>query len=246
MAESVSLFGAFLFGLISFVSPCILPLIPAYISYISGVSIEQLKDDSGLSGWKRFLVLVNAFAFVLGFSVVFVLLGATATFIGSFLTAKASIIMKIGGIIIVIFGLHMTGVIRIPFLYYEKKLTVNTKVASFFSIMLMGAAFAFGWTPCVGPILATILAYAATQQSVVKGIVLLSSYSLGLAIPFLLTAVAVSAFFRIFAKLKKAFRAIEIVGGILLILTGVLVFLGSLRILAGFFMQIFPFLGNIG
>ena len=246
MAENVSFIGAFAAGLLSFISPCILPLIPAYVSYISGVSIEQLKSEDGLSGKTRFLVMVNALAFVLGFSAVFVLLGAGATFIGSFLQDKFSIIMKIGGVIIVIFGLHIAGVIRIPFLYYEKRFSVKTKVVSFFSVMLMGAAFAFGWTPCVGPILATVLFYAGTQETVAKGILLLSAYSLGLAVPFLLTAAAVGLFFRVFAKVKKAFRAIEIASGVLLIIIGVLVFFGSLRIVTEFFIRIFPFLGNLG
>jgi len=246
MAESVSLLGAFAAGLFSFVSPCVLPLIPAYISYISGVSIQQLKDTAALTGGQRFTILVNAFAFVLGFSIVFILLGATATLIGSFLTAKAGIIMKIGGVIIVVFGLHLTGLIRIPFLNYEKRFEVHAKVASFFSVMLMGAAFAFGWTPCVGPILGTILLYAGTQETVTKGVLLLSAYSLGLGIPFILTALAVNAFFRVFAKIRKAFRAIEIASGVLLILIGILVFFGSLKVLTEYFYKIFPFLSNIG
>ena len=244
VAESLGVLVAFSAGLFSFLSPCVLPLFPSYLSFVTGMSVDRLASDVTLS--ERALVMLHSLAFIAGFTVVFVSLGASFSAAGQFLLDYRNWIRIGGGVLIAAFGLMIAGVLTWGPLGRTRQIQIRSKPAGFLGSFAVGLTFAIGWTPCVGPILATILAYAATQQSVVKGIVLLSSYSLGLAIPFLLTAVAVSAFFRIFAKLKKAFRAIEIVGGILLILTGVLVFLGSLRILAGFFMQIFPFLGNIG
>jgi cytochrome c-type biogenesis protein len=246
MHQDISFLVAFGAGILSFITPCVLPLIPPYISYITGLTIDELKNESGMTPAARNRLLLNSLIFVLGFMVVFILLGAAATAIGSFLLKKSHILSRIAGVIIVIFGLHMTGIIRLNFLLYEKRFDAKVGALSFFPIFIMGAAFAFGWTPCIGPILAGILAYAGTQQQLWRGILLLLAFSLGLGIPFVLTALAINRFFAFFIRIKKYFRAIEIVSGILLIGIGVLIFFGSLSIIGGLLVKWFPFLGNLG
>ncbi len=241
----VSIFAAFVAGIISFIAPCVLPLVPAYIFYISGVSVEELKSSEKTKGQTR-KVILSSMSFILGFSLVFIILGATATALGQFLLDKINVIMRIAGIVIVIFGLHMVGLFRIKFLYYEKKIHVRSKAITIGGAFLVGMAFAFGWTPCIGPILASILSLAATKDTIWKGILLLSIYSLGLAIPFLLTAIATNKFFKVFEKIKKHFRAIEIVAGIFLIIMGIMISLNYLTVLSALFSKWFPFLNNIG
>ena len=247
MHGNISFITAFFAGLLSFVSPCVLPLIPAYISYITGLSLEELKNQDTLSRKAKLKVFLSSIWFVIGFSAVFVILGATATAIGSFFLAQLNLIMKIAGVIIIIFGLHTAGWLKIKWLYYEKRIQMNTSnITSYLSIFLMGAAFAFGWSPCIGPILAAILVYASSQDTILKGILLLFSYSLGLGIPFILTALAVNKFFSAFAKIKKYFRTIEILSGLLLILVGILIFVGSLGAVSAYFTKWFPFLTKLG
>lgn len=244
MGNEIGILAAFTAGLLSFLSPCVLPLIPAYISYISGISIEELKNSDSLSKTAKSRILFNSFLFVLGFSVVFILLGATATAVGSFLRDHTRLIMKIAGVVIFIFGLHTAGFIRIPFLYYEKRFEMRTKAVTFFSVFLMGSAFAFGWTPCIGPLLAGILGIAGVQDTLWKGVFLLAVYSFGLGLPFILTALAVNRFFAALIRIKKYFHLIEIISGVLLMAIGILFFFGSLGLVSGWFGRMFPDLSS--
>lgn len=225
--SEVSLVAAFLAGFLSFISPCILPLIPGYISFISGVSLEDIENKKGQS---QNTIIISSLFFILGFSLIFILLGATATFLGNFLLKKAFVLRKVAGIIIILFGIHMSGLYRIKFLDYEKRVYTNSRpVNNIVGPFLMGLAFAFGWTPCVGPILSAILVYASTQDTVYQGILLLTLYSAGLGIPFLLTALAINKFYLFSNKIKKNFKIIEIVGGILLMLIGGLILTDNLQ-----------------
>jgi len=232
--QEVSYIAAFVAGLLSFLSPCILPLVPGYISFISGISLEDLTNKGRKNINTFYRVLAGALFFILGFSLVFILLGASATFIGQFLQEYLVWFKRVGGIVIIIFGMHMIGIINIPFLNFQKKFQTGQKLSFnlFLTPFLIGLAFAFGWTPCIGPILATILVYAGTQDSVFKGMTLLSFYSAGLGIPFLLTALAVNQFFQFSAQIKKYFKIVEWLGGVLLILFGIFLFSDKLSILS--------------
>lgn len=236
---------AFLGGLLSFVSPCVLPLVPAYISFISGVSVEKLveKEKSApvLSG-----VFLSSLLFVLGFSLVFVLLGASATYFGRLIGGQMGLLRKVAGLLLIVFGLHTMGVYRIRFLNYEKRLHLKSGKSSYLQAFLMGIAFAFGWTPCIGPILAGILALAGTQESVSFGVLLLSVYALGLGIPFLLTGLATGWFLNFFERIKRHFKIVEMAAGGLLITIGILIFVNRLGILSGWFMNLFPALARLG
>jgi cytochrome c-type biogenesis protein len=245
--ENVSLFGAFIAGVLSFISPCVLPLIPGYLSFISGVSLEEMRGMqpvaagagggtmtvvTGVSSAAKRQVIVTSLFFILGFSLVFVSLGASATYLGQFLMERLTIFGKIAGVLLIIFGLHTIGVFKIPFLLNEARVQANTKPASMIGAVIVGISFAFGWTPCIGPILSAILLVAAQQESVNQGIVLLSIYSLGLAIPFLLTAIAINQFFAAFKKIRRHYHTIEIVSGLLMIVIGVLIFTNRFTIIA--------------
>ena len=225
--EQVTIFTALFAGFLSFVSPCVLPLIPAYLSFISGLSVEELKSTTNRAEvWRR--VSLNSMAFILGFSVVFVALGASASAIGQFLQANKYVIEKVAGVVIVIFGIHFTGLFRIKWLDYERKMNVQVRKVGLFGAFILGFAFAFGWTPCIGPILGSILAIAATQETIWKGIGLLFVYSMGLGIPFFLSGLFMNLFFSAFQRAMKYMRIIEIVAGVFLIIVGVLVFTGKL------------------
>lgn len=243
--ENISLVTAFLFGLLSFISPCVLPIVPGYISFISGVSFEEMQNNAN---WRiiRRRVLLNSLFFILGFSLVFIALGASATAVGQFLHERLNIISKIAGVLIVIFGLHMTGIFKIGFLNYEKRFQTNTKPMGLFGSLLVGLAFAFGWTPCIGPILAGILTLAAQQSTVFKGVILLACYSAGLGIPFFLTGVSISAFYKVFDRFKRHLHKVEIVGGGFLIIIGVLIFTNYLTIISSTLARWLPFLNDIG
>jgi cytochrome c-type biogenesis protein len=241
MVENVSGLAAFIAGLLSFVSPCVLPLIPGYVSFVSGVTLDEMTGASATSGpavavlapaATRRRVLLTALAFVLGFSFVFVSLGATATALGQFLLEELRVLGKIAGVLIVIFGLHTMGVLRIGWLYSERRVQVNAKPAGLVGAFLVGISFAFGWTPCIGPILAGILAVASTQETVGQGIQLLAIYSAGLGLPFLATALAMNQFFAAFARIRRYYHAIEIVSGVLLVAIGVLIFTDRFTIIA--------------
>ncbi|MGE3402413.1 MAG: cytochrome c biogenesis CcdA family protein [Vicinamibacterales bacterium] len=229
MAENVTLLAAFGAGLLSFVSPCVLPLIPGYLSYISGLSLDEMREASGA---PRRQVLLASAAFILGFSIVFIALGASASVIGQFLMERLTLFGKIAGVIIIIFGLHMMGVLRLDVLYQQKQMTTRAKPAGFFGAVLVGIAFAFGWTPCIGPILAGILAVAGAQDTVGEGVRLLGVYSLGLAVPFFATALAVNRFFPAMARIRRHYHTIELVSGALLVAIGVLIFTDRFTVIA--------------
>jgi len=238
--------GAFVAGLLSFLSPCVLPLMPAYLSYISGVSVNELRLREHAADSVRRHAVLQSLWFIAGFSLVFIALGASASLVGQWLLVHLALLGKVAGAIIMVFGLHYTGIIRIPFLLLEARFDtggINAKHG--IGALILGAAFAFGWTPCIGPILGAILAIAGAQAQLGHGIALLAVYSMGLAIPFLIAALATDAFLRISQRFKRHFHAIEVLAGILLIAVGVLIFLGSFSIISGWLIKYFPFLANL-
>lgn len=243
--ESVSILTAFSAGIFSFISPCVLPLIPAYISFISGISVEELQE-SGDSGKRAARVFVLTLIFVLGFSTVFVLMGAGASFISRILFTNRVWFNRIAGTLILVLGLHMIGVFRLGFLEYEKRIQVRENPLGALGVYLIGAAFAFGWTPCIGPILGAILALAAQQDNVGQGVLLLSSYSLGLGLPFLATGLAINAFMGFYRRIRRHLRKIEIAAGVFLVAIGVLIFLDMFAILSQYLIQWFPGLIEMG
>lgn len=220
--DNISTAASFAAGLLSFASPCILPLIPAYLSFISGVSVlEMRRGPGGESPPGR--VFLNALFFVLGFSCVFVLLGASATAVGKALISQISLLKKAAGLLIVFFGLHMLGVFRIRLLDREKRYHQKEKPIGLLGSFGVGVAFALGWTPCIGPILAAVLFYASTRETVGQGIWLLTVYSAGLGIPFLLAAIGIDRFVRFSQTFRRHFRAVEVFSGLLLIALGILI-----------------------
>ena len=229
---NVSLITAFVAGLLSFLSPCVLPLIPGYISFISGASLQELTATDDISKVRR-KVIYNSLAFVLGFSVVFILLGASATAISKLMLRYLRPISIVAGCVIIIIGLHTMGIFKISALYSEKRFQTNTRPVNVFGSFVIGLAFAFGWTPCIGPILAGILAVAAAQNTVWKGIRLLAVYSLGLGIPFMITAYSITLFLKLFDKIKKYLNIIEWIAGLLLVIIGILMITGGLGVIAG-------------
>ena len=243
--ESVSILTAFSAGIISFISPCVLPLIPAYISFISGISVEELQE-SGDSVNRAARVFVLTLIFVLGFSTVFVLMGAGASFISRILFTNRVWFNRIAGTLIFVLGLHMIGIFRLGFLEYEKRIQVRENPLGALGVYLIGAAFAFGWTPCIGPILGAILALAAQQGNVGQGGLLLSCYSLGLGLPFLVTGLAINAFMGFYRRIRRHLRKIEIAAGVFLVAIGVLIFLDMFAILSQYLIQWFPGLIEIG
>lgn len=226
-AMQINFASALLAGFLSFVSPCVLPLIPAYISFISGVSLEELTSSESKAEATR-KVAINSIFFVIGFSLVFIALGASASFVGQFIASNKGLLEKIAAVIIIIFGIHLTGIFRIKWLDYEKKVDVKRKPMGVIGAFIMGLAFSFGWTPCIGPILGAILAMAAVQETIRQGMLLLVVYSLGLGIPFILSGIFINWFFSAFRKIRRYFRLIEILSGVLLILIGVFIFAGQL------------------
>jgi len=230
-AMQINFATALLAGFLSFVSPCVLPLIPAYISFISGVSLEELMSSEN-KGEATKKVAINSLFFILGFSLVFIALGASASFVGQFIASNKGLLEKIAAVIIIIFGIHLTGVFRIKWLDYEKKVDVKRKPMGVIGAFVMGLAFSFGWTPCIGPILGAILAMAAVQETVRRGMLLLVVYSLGLGIPFFLSGIFINLFFSAFGKIRRYFKLIEILSGVLLIVIGIFIFTGQLGRLA--------------
>src|SRR6266571_3171823 len=223
--------AAFVAGLVSFLSPCVLPLVPGYVSLISGVGVEELKSQESQLLRK---VMLNSIGFVLGFSIVFIALGAISTEVGQLIARYKSLLAQVAGVVIILFGLHLTGIFRINALYADKRLHNVKGGSTMGGAFVIGFAFAFGWTPCVGPILAVILGFAATQDSVFKGIALLTVYSMGLAVPFLLTALGVERFLKFYSRFRAHMHAIEVASGALLIALGVLLVLGRFTIISNY------------
>jgi cytochrome c-type biogenesis protein len=243
--ESVSLLTATLGGLVSFVSPCVLPIVPGYLSFISGVNVAQFKDGEAPRALASRVALAST-VFVLGFSTVFVALGAAATLVGYTLQQYKRELGMVGGVIIIVLGLHTAGILPIKWLLYEKRATVSTRPATLFGAYVVGLAFAFGWTPCIGPILGAIIFYASQQETVAQGVILLAFYSLGLGVPFILSGLAVNRFFAASGRLKRHMRSVEYVAGALLVGVGVLLVTDRLTVIAQYFVKLFPSLATIG
>ncbi len=223
--------AAFLAGLVSFLSPCVLPLVPGYVSLISGAGVEELKSQESQL-FRR--VMINSIGFVLGFSIVFVTLGAISTEVGQLLARYKSLLSEIAGVVIILFGLHLTGIFKIKALYMDARLHSVKGSSTPWGAFVLGFAFAFGWTPCVGPILAVILGFAAAQDSVFKGIVLLAIYSLGLAVPFLLTSLGIGRFLKFYSRFRAHMHALEIASGVLLIFLGILLVMGRFTLISNY------------
>ena len=234
----IELFIALGAGLISFLSPCILPLIPGYISFISGQSLNEMIETKKVN-------FIPLLLFSLGFSFVFIVLGATASVLGKFLLQNSNLLRIVAGLIIIIFSLQLLGIINIKFLNYEKKYYTNKSSNQLF-VFIIGMAFAFGWTPCIGPILGSILALAATEENITKAIILLVFYSLGLAIPFVMSGFLIQKFLLFSKNFKKNINVVLKFGGTILFITGVLILTNQLQILGYYILNIFPFLQNFG
>ena len=242
----VSYIGALVAGMLSFLSPCVLPLVPPYLCFIGGVSLEQISEDEELAPGVMRAVVLSAVVFVLGFSTVFIALGATASTIGDFIVDYMDILSKVAGGVIIVLGLHFIGIIRIPILYREARFHAEKKPAGLIGPYIIGLAFAFGWTPCVGPVLAAILMVAGSESSITYGMGLLAVYSAGLGIPFILAAVAMKPFMDFMARFRRHLQTVERVIGALLVLTGILFMTGSMADIAFWILETFPSIGTIG
>lgn len=238
--------GALLGGLLSFFSPCVLPLIPAYLCFLGGASMEKLTAEEGIDSTLARQVFTASFVFVLGFSTVFIALGATATALSQLIAQNIDLLSKIAGAVIVLFGLHYAGLFRIGFLNFEKRFHLQNRPAGLAGSYLLGLAFAFGWTPCVGPILATILMVAATGESIWNGVSLLSLYAAGIGVPFLIAALAVKPFMAFMRRFRRHMRAVELTIGFLLVGTGVLIFTGGLADISQWMLETIPAFNTVG
>ena len=235
MNESVGIFVALLAGILSFLSPCVLPLVPSYLSFVTGMSLEDLQQ-----GVDRRATLIHSLLFVAGFSIIFITLGASASFLGVFLRYYEVWIARIGGALIIVLGLHLTGIFRIAPLMRERRVQVNDKPAGYVGTIGVGAAFGAGWTPCIGPVLGAILTLAGTEESVGAGVGLLSVYSLGLAIPFLISALALDLFLNTFSRFRRLLPLVEKASGVMLIVLGLLLVTGSFTILSSYLIRFTP------
>lgn len=242
-AFNLTFAGALLAGALSFASPCVLPLVPAYLCFLGGTSLDRLQDGDGADTRR---VFVSSLAFVAGFSVVFIGLGASATALNRLLLDNMGWLTLVAGGLIVLLGLHVMGVFRLAFLNYEKRLHVQSKPAGLLGAFVIGLAFAFGWTPCVGPILAAILMVAGSSDEVWYGTGLLAAYALGLGGPFLVAALAVKPFLAFLKRFRRHMRKVELATGGLLVATGSLILTGTLGDVANWMLQVFPSLGAVG
>lgn len=242
----ITYFGALTAGLLSFFSPCVLPLIPAYLCFLGGASLDELTAEGGIDKEVSKRVFISSVSFVLGFASVFIAMGAMATALSQLLVEHIFTLSYIAGVIIVIFGLHYMGVFRIGFLNFEKRFHIEKNPSGVLGSYVLGLAFAFGWTPCVGPILATILMVAASGDDVMYGVSLLTTYAAGIGVPFLIAALAVKPFMTFMARFRKHMRKIEISIGLLLVVTGVAIFTGSLADVAQWMLETFPALSSVG
>jgi cytochrome c-type biogenesis protein len=232
--NQISLFAAFSAGLLSFVSPCVLPLVPSYLSYITGLSVDKLTEVDAREQFRKVIIL-NSLLFVAGFSSVFIAFGASATLVGQLLYQYQDIIRKVGGVLIIIFGLYLLGIFKSQFLMREHRLIhFESRPVGYIGSFLIGTAFAAGWTPCVGPVLGAILAYASTTDSMKDGVILLATYSAGLGLPFLLTAFGVDRFLTYFKQFRVYLGGVSMVSGGVLVLVGAMLYADSLAVVTGF------------
>lgn len=234
------LFLSFVAGIVSFLSPCVLPLIPGYLSFICGTDLENLQKKS------KYFILEKSLLFVLGFSIIFILLGASSTFFGSFLLNKSNIFSNVISIIIIIFGLYLLGIVKFNFLNKELKFYISKYSNSFFFPLIVGMGFAFGWTPCIGPILGSILALASLENTLIQGIFLLITYSIGLGIPFVLAGYYMGNFLVFSKKARKFISKIQKISGLVLIVTGILILTSKLQSIGFYLLEALPFLGKLG
>lgn len=240
MAQSVGVTSvvAFTAGLFSFLSPCVLPLVPSYLSFIAGMSLQELK--TGRTAQMRRAIVLNAVLFILGFSAVFITLGASFSLLGQLLLGSIELLRKAGGVLIILFGLYIAGILRLPFLMREHRLQLEKRPAGYLGSILVGVAFGAGWTPCVGPILGSILTLAGTSATAGRGVTLLSAYSLGLGVPFILSALAFNGFSQFLQRFRPYIRLVEVGSGVFLVLIGVLLFTGYLTLLNSYLISITP------
>ena len=243
MAE-ISYFYVVLAGLLSFLSPCVLPIVPGYLCFLAGTSLDKIA--SGEDASKERNVFYFALSFVFGFSTVFILLGASATLLSGLIYEYLDILRVVGGIIIIIFGIHFMQIIQLPFLNRDTRYQIESYRPGIVGSYVIGLSFAFGWTPCIGPILGSVLSIAASSETVTYGVVLLMLYSAGLGIPFLLAAYAINGFMIFLSKIRNYIRAIEIFTGVLLVIFGILILTNRIQELAFFFIKYFPFLTQFG
>ena len=240
MAQAIDVTSvvAFTAGVFSFLSPCVLPLVPSYISFVAGMSLQEL--EGGKEGKIRRAIFLNAVLFILGFSAVFIALGASFSLLGQLLLGSIDVVRKVAGILIILFGLFIAGILKVPFLMRERRLQLQERPAGYLGAVLVGAAFGAGWIPCVGPILGSILTLAGTSETAGRGVALLSAYSLGLGVPFLLSALALNGFNRFFQRFRPYMRVVEVSAGFLLVLIGVLLFTGYLTLLNSYLISLTP------
>ena len=239
--------GALVAGMLSFLSPCVLPLVPPYLCFIGGMSIEQMTADDAPADLKltRKILLSSVF-FVFGFSTVFITLGATASVLGEWLADNLAILTQAAGVLIVVLGLHFMGILRIPLLYREARFQTTTRPAGLIGAYVVGLAFAFGWTPCVGPVLAAVLMVAGSEGSVTQGAGLLAVYSAGLGLPFIAAAIAMKPFMTVMGRFRRHLRKVEIAIGVLLVLTGLLFITEQFSYIAYWLLETFPVFSNVG
>ena len=221
--KDISIVLAFSAGLLSFLSPCVLPLVPAYVSYLTGTAINDLSR-----GRAKLYTLYKAIGFTLGFSIIFIVMGLSITTLGKYFDKYQDYIRIFGGLLVIVFGLHLSGLVKIKYFYYEKRLTEPGKLGSGTSSILLGMAFATGWTPCIGPILASILIYAGSMSTIYKGVLLLIAYSIGLALPFIFTALAIESFSKYFRRISRYMPLISAISGILVVGVGVIILFDKL------------------
>lgn len=235
----INVFVAFAAGIFSFLSPCVLPLIPSYLSFVSGVSLDEMRTDQALMR-VRWRVIVNSIAFIIGFSLVFVSLGASASFLGSFFLGYRNSIRLFGGAFIVLVGLYLIGIFKIPTLERYLQFNLKDKPAGYLGSVVVGITFAVAWTPCVGPILGAILAIAGTSADVGRGIVLLAAYAGGLAVPFFLSALAVNSFFQFSRAFRRYIQAFHVASGVLLVVAGILLMTDYMTSLNAYVLRLTP------
>lgn len=247
MNLEVSIWAAALAGLFSFLSPCVLPLVPPYLVFISGLSLDELKQGDGATAKNHhYRVLLAALAFVLGFTTVFVALGATASYFGQLVRSELPLLARVAGVFIIIMGLNFLGVFKLGFLAREARYHQERNPVGLLGAYGIGLAFAFGWTPCIGPVLAAILSLAAATESVSRGAGLLAIYSLGLGIPFMIAAASVNLFLGFFAKFKSRLGLVEKIMGAALVVTGLMFLTGQMQVLSYWLLETFPVLGQVG